>query len=437
MKKTLGCLALAFLTPVLLYVGWIQNPPSRHEVLSSQLLQASIARHVEEQSMVRSENNAYLDPDFLAYWGRKGSERSEGGEVEEKLGLMKELSDLQQGEEAHLEERWKQPDVGQAMAQVEQLYPKIHAMCIRPDFIVPRNEPPDLHSVEPNLLAWRRLPQDLSAYAEYLVLAGRSSDAIAVASDGLLFAARLGQQQPSIVRAMIGVAARSIAQETLAMVLSRCSPKESLAPVLDLLRSTQLPPTALVECLEEEYCQNVRSLSKLKTNPTPNSPFNYLSALPGLDGRELRMFKNDYLSMLQQVRLGQPVQLGWAANSSLGNWFLGRHSILAAILTPNLPRTGHAFKIVRLRQAFLHLYVSLLEFRRSKGHFPSSLQELSGYLPLDGLDLERVEYSRAGSGMKLGLTVSADEMPDTPPEPKSEMDEWNTLSGRNWKLQAR
>lgn len=436
----LGCLGL-LVAPVLLYAGWVCYPPSRYESMSVKILSDAAARHArEQQAAVKQASNAYLDPDFLPYWGRKGMEQHDPSPAGTQLKPLESLSDLANGEDMNLEGRFKAPAVRKKFKQFARFYPKVHKVFNQPDLLVPLTEPQNIMTVAPEWIAWRGLVQRLSAYAEYLKLEGKTDEALIVAVDLIRFARLVSHQQLTLIRAMMGMAAQSIAQDTLAMVLDNSSPQGSLEPLLRTLEDTQFPASAWADCLEAEYCQHINSIPKLKQQSSGPSSFSPLSLLPGLEWRELRMFKNDYLEMLQQVRQGQPINSSWASSMGPTTWLLGRHSVLSAIGIANYPKTGKNFELVRTRQAFLHVFVGLLRARQLSGRFPADLAQLqaSGYKPLDGLELKRLIYKVKDGRITLELNLQPQELPHNGNwGVKPGMEKWNLVNGPNWVLHAR
>ena len=439
-RLALGCLGL-LVAPVLLYAGWVCYPPSRNESMSVKILSEGAARHArEQQAAVRQDSNAYLDPDFLPYWGRKGMEQHDPSPAGTQLKPLESLSDLAQGKDVNLEGSLKEPTVRQKFQQFARFYPKIHKICNQPDMLVPLTEPQNIMTVMPEWIALRGIAQKLSAYAEYLKLEGKADEALGVAVDSLRLGRLIGHQQLTLLRAMISLATQSITQDTLAMVLDDAQIQGSLEPLLRTLEDTQAPASAWADCLEAEYCQHINSIPKLKQQSSGQSSFSPLTLLPGLEWRELRMFKNDYLEMLQQVHQGQPINSSWASSMDSSTWLLGRHSVFAAMTIPNYSRAGRNFQLIRTRQAFLHVFVGLLRARQMSGRFPAGLAQLeaSGYKPLDGLDLKRLVCKLKNGGMTLELDLQPQELPyngnwDVEPG----MEKWNLVNGPHWVLHAR
>jgi hypothetical protein len=438
-RLALGCIGL-MVAPVLLYGSWVSYPPSRYESMSVQILGEAAARHTQEQqAAARPASNAYLDPDFLPLWGRKGVEQHDPSPAGSQLQVLNPLSDLAQGKNVNLEGRFREPAIRKKFQQFALFYPKLHKVCNQPDMLVPLTEAQNMLTVSPEWISLRGIAMKLGAYAEYLKLDGKEDEALGVAVDSLRLARLVSHQQLTWLRAMVGLASQSIAQEILAMILDNSRPRASLEPLLRSLEETQTPVSAFADCLEAEYCQQINSIPKLKQQTAGQSSFSPLTLLPGLEWSELRMFKNDYMETLQQVRQGQPINSSWASSLDATSWLLGRHSFLAAIAIPNYSRAGQNFQLVRTRQAFLHAFVGLLRARQLTGRFPTDLAQLqaSGYKPLDGLELKRLVYTLKDGRVRLELNLKPQELPYAGGwEVEPGMEKWNLVVGPKWVLQA-
>lgn len=436
MNKFSGC--LVFMLAVLLaLVGWMLYPASRYEALSNQLLQASQARHLQEQQVARSESNAYIDPAFLGYWGRPGLEATPDSLAEEKLTLLAGLSDLEEGAETDLERRWKDPKVRERMDAFGEFYPKLRKVCRQPHLVVPMAEPQTILTKDPPWLKLRRILLIQSAYAEYLVLAGKTAEALQVSHDQLRLSRLVCQQQTYSIRSMVGASCQSMAQQTLAMILCRSRLVDSLEETLEVLETTQLAPTLYADCLEAEYCSWVRSIPKLQHTSAQSGTTHWLSRVPGIEAREQRLYKNDFLHVIEQLHQGLPVDTSWTRRFGMTDWILGRHSILAAIGLMNFSDGDRIYHLVRQRQAFLHGYVALLRAQNDQGKPPESLQQFlsSGYRPLPGSQPADWVYQPQGKSFQLAL--SASEMPYSGSWPEdTEMQEWSHLVGQEWRLRA-
>ena len=80
-KNAWGCLGAAA-APFLLYAAWISYPPSYYE----NEMQRRLAQRAAGQAIAAdSRKNAYMNPNFLPFWGRPTSERRPGMVAETQI----------------------------------------------------------------------------------------------------------------------------------------------------------------------------------------------------------------------------------------------------------------------------------------------------------------------------------------------------------------
>lgn len=123
-----------------------------------------------------------------------------------------------------------------------------------------------------------------------------------------------------------------------------------------------------------------------------------LWALPGILGRESRLFRNDFTAQLERVRAGENFQPLPVNVRPDWDWLCGRHGILRP---PAAPDCHDQFEKVRRQQAYLHLLTGILLERSETGQWPVSLEEMPGYQPLPELDRKAVHYYALGETLEV------------------------------------
>lgn len=446
-KRYVGC--LVFIVFLLAFFGvWVTYPPARYQEQSQEILKRYSEREAEERALAsKSEENAYLDEIFLPFWGRKGIEDKSENSVQPNLDAVTLYADLVQAKDTKLDElvTQKDPKVEQAFAQYSKFYSDFQRMVAKPNFLVPYDIPGDYQTLVPNFIHYRSLVQHNTAYAEYLTLTGKTNEALNVSSDNIRLSHNFGRQSCSLISAMISIACQNIAQQSAVMVFqtNRVAPDgPTLERFLKTLEETQALRSRIVSALEVEFyfAMNTFELVKNKQDLEALDGFNLgaFSSVPGLMDREIRLFQNDYIPILEAVREEREVDLSWASSFGLPTWFLGKHGFFSALIIPNFPRVLATQETTQCRQAFLHLYASILLTSAKTGQWPTSLKALeeSGYKPLTGLDLAKVEYKVDGAKMSLLLDHPDNEILNSIVNRSQDFAEWEALAGRTWKLES-
>ena len=431
MSKKAGCL-VGLALALSAYGGWVCYPGSRYEAAAQANLQISTDRFEQEQKLAgNAATNAYLDPLFLPFWGRKG-EHQPNSVVFEKLTAVLSWCDLARAGDTHLEAAVKARDP-KAMAPfvaLGELYPKIHEVLNKPDFLVPYEKPPDLARLEPNSPALTMLARSCSGYAEFLVLTRQSDAALQVGTDLLRYGWLLGRQQGDFSVTFLSMAAHTIGQITTAMVLQTGQPeisREALLRLSQVLEETKPQPVAerWSNIVANELYYGLNNLNQLGRLRVDGEVLGDGSQwIPGLASREIRLYKNDLLPMLES---GQDTGSLALQDSPRGDWLIGRHSILSQVSVPSMIKVRGNYHVIEKRQAFLHLYVQLLLARQAGGRWPDSLLEIK----VTGLNLAQVHYSTRGQTMKLVYEFNAEELKQLERSPNAltvpGMEKWEIL----------
>lgn len=444
MKKTLGCLGALGLG-VALYAGWVSQPPVRYSKEVNEIMQRCEQREVKEAALAREvDKNAFLSPTFLPYWGRKDKEFQEKSPAKARVDVIADHCDLVSGEDEGLEKAVaeKNPEVQKKFAEFAEFYPTIRETLQKPHFLVPFEGKLNYDVLVPNYLSLRALGQRMSGYVEYLTLTGKRDEAIAVSGDLLRFGWLVGRQQGMLIHRMISTAIQSVGQATLSMAL-QSDPHPPSPAALDqlvkLLQETHVEMSDFYDCLDCELYMALNSFATL--SPTalvdfePEIP---ISRLPGIKAREIRLFQNDFVPILQAVRSGSQSDLSWVLSFGFKDWFLGRHGYASVVVIPNTNKARRQTELLRERQSFLHLFASVLRQGVKDQRWPANLKELqaSGFEPLSGLDLNRLQYEVKGAQMTLSLSQPEDSLLGPWPVPRPGMEKWELLQGELWSLSA-
>ena len=423
-----GCLGSVAALAVL-YGSWIALPSVHSEADVRQLLSTQQRAFEEDQKASRDlTQNAFLDPQFAPYWGRKSVEMKPGSPVADTVLAMREYSSVSAAKDPQTARLWKQKDVGlhKATADFVAMHSSLQKVLARPYFIIPWTQAPSFESESANFLALRNLAQGLSAYAEVQLADGKPEAALETALEILALAKLVvSQKSHSLIGTMVALALQTTGHVTVAAVLQssdRWKPGP-LRQALAVLESRFVSPDLALASLEAEFW--------FTQNYFQGKPPSTFSKLPGLWNREWRLFQNDYFPAVQALRNHQPVNLGWMNQLSAMNWLLGQHSWVSGTLLPNFNRISSLLETGRQRRDFLHLYTELL-LRQAEGQLPASLDPKSlGQLVPNRLGY-RVVQGRPQLSYELDPLL-ARELPSAPPAGLNTA-LWQNLMRPRWAL---
>jgi hypothetical protein len=436
---------------MVIYTTWVVLPVSRHESECVQIV--SRVTETRKKLQARASDlrlNGYLAPDFLPFWGSRktdpananvilaGNNPQPDSEIGRLLESIAPLCDLAQGTPTELGKIAKGEVKGtlRPFVDFEAYYPRIHEVENLPLFVVPDSKPQSHSTPTYNFIAVRKLAQGCAGYADYLVFCEKGDQALGVCEDSLKFGSSVRNCSGNLLEMMMAVALQNIAQSSLSMVL-QSKVELSLAElhaVSKTLEASQIPQGLLVQSLESDLCLGLNSLEESRSQAIGKGSVG-IHWLPGLMAREVRLYKNDYIPLIQQAKnhgaAGIP-NLEFAGLS----WFLGRRGIFSGLMIPNWARAGEQLTLLRKRQAFLHLYTHLRMEYLSRGVWPASLDELKGrgYHPLEPIELAKVRYSVRQDEIDLELFLDPVELASLPKKPEGGMEKWQILNSPPWML---
>ncbi len=449
MKKVLGCLrmlglvlSVLVLTLLLALVAWINYPPLRVGPEVEEISRRCQQREQAEQKLAGDvDNNGYLHPQLLPYWGSV-FDQILGCPAEKSVGEVIGLSDLVDWKDKGLEKAVarRDPEVRRKFARYGNFYSLVHEAIHKPQFLVPR-VPPYRDDREFNTVRMSGLLHSMAAYSEYLCLMGQAEQALNVSRDGLLLSWKLRRQQSSTIQFRGSVSLQSISLTVLSTVLQSSQalpPLQALEQLSDLLAQTYPEVSEFHSNLEAQFHENLYRLTAANINHRDESIVK-LERIPGMASREVRMFKNEAVPILKAFER-QPVDLAVRQPSfSWNNWLLGRSGLVSGTLQTNPGKSWMVYQQLEARQAFLHLYVQLLKNAHHYRSWPADLKTALGsdYRPLNGLNLEKVNYRVEGKTATISFDPPRREPQSSGPKPAPEMEKWHGLSVDGFKLSAR
>lgn len=156
------------------------------------------------------------------------------------------------------------------------------------------------------------------------------------------------------------------------------------------LVKNQLPPETYVNAVEGELARPV--------TPAPEPGW---LRLPGLKLREQRLFRNDFMAMLERTRAGQSFEVLGADTSPDWDWFFGRHGVLRTPFIVPMVSCHEEYERLHEAEAFTHLLSVIMEEHALSQQWPVSLREIPGYEPLPPLILKEAKYEALGVNLDV------------------------------------
>lgn len=444
MNKRVGCL-VAVLTLTLAAIVWVHYPSAAYSADEQAVIDQFRQREKVEQSVPKTaESDSYLDPLFLPYWGRKGLEEG-ANKVEPVVKAFSLYCDQLQGSDVLLEAsiQKKDPKLSKAVAGYAELYRAFQVMLDKPHFVVPRDRPRGYDTKVPNFLSYRGLTGTNSGYAYYLCLIGKTDEALSVIDCTLRFCRKIDGPADGLLSHMISVACNFYTQSAGLVVLTHYKTppsRQALQQFIDTLSQTQSTDSDFLRSAENDYAVTADYITAVREGKVPPEEVTFgpgiASKFPGVLSRELSILNHDYFSVIIELKAGRQPDLSWMDNVGAADWFLGRHSVASSMLVPNFSRAMDQHRLCREKQAFLHLYASLLLDALKQGRWPATLSDLKkrGYTPLPGMELEKLKYTVAGDSMELVWEHPNNEILLSHEAPTPGMQKWKVLDQPTWRV---
>lgn len=364
-----GCL-VSLAAVVVFSLSWVALPSVHSAEKVSELLARQQRNFEEDQKLARDpQQNAFIDPQWSPFWGRKSVEAKPHSKVEDAATALRDFGFLGSDDRAEIAvfRRQRNPALARAETDFREVLPALDQALHRSAFILPSAEAPHFETQALNYLALRSIAQALSAYSEVKLADGNESAALDATLQILALAKLVvGQKAHPLITVMIAAAIQTTGQETLGYLLQSSSHwnEGQLRKTLAALQSSPVSARLGLEALEHEFWVAQNTFAKGLDSRAPA-----MMRLPGVWGREWRLYQNDYTRCLEAARSGRPVPNSVYTDA---NWYLGRQGWLSSMTMPNFERALSLLEVSHQRQDFLHLYTELLLYKR-QGRLPKEL----------------------------------------------------------------
>lgn len=247
-----------------------------------------------------------------------------------------------------------------------------------------------------------RLVSDLDAQAFRFVAEGRPYQAVEVATDLLQLSTRKGSLQDSLAALEVVEGAHRRALQILVVALQHPALQvdaTQLASLATALEREQLAEDTFVAALEGELLD-----SQTASYPCDVGWVDSCYNGRGCANASFAYSRTSIWACLSRTRAGSLVVLPYHFQPTLtSDWFWGRQCLLQQVFIDSPWTATASLKDEIRRQAFVHLYVHLLLYRKNNEQWPANFRELEaqGYHTLPGLQLKHVDYQALGVNMQI------------------------------------
>jgi hypothetical protein len=411
MKKFIyGILALVLLVAAV-YTVWVQFPKIKNPQLAQAIYKDATARH--EALLADAEDpakNGYLNPAFLPYWGRKGTEQDPNAHSAQTMKAWSTYSSSSQGVAIDHEKLQAEEDKNYlaALEHMKKLSPELIHASGRPIFFAP-NSTLDFGSMVPNLINIRASAQAMTGLAAAYTAEGDLPNAV----ECLLAPLRIGhklQGQGALISDMIGIALQALATDGMFGLLdiNGDMPADQWKHLAQSLLDEAPRKDLLAIALEGEMTM-ARNTLELYRQGTYQGDMEQMDLLPGFLSREERIYVNTMTDCISQVKNGGSLTMpSYLTNASTYDWVSGKTGVLVQIMFPNFTRAGQQADLSRHTILAAATAYGIAAYRATEGELPNELSQLTqAGIPLtdDAKFLSGVDWKVTGDSATLKIKI--------------------------------
>jgi hypothetical protein len=406
---------------LLVFVGypvWVSRPKELYESELAELRSAAQQRFDELQSQAKDpKTNGYLSPEFFKWWAIKGKETPDQPAELACKAWNQKYSSAAMGEKVDHKQLLKSRDKDylQARRELGKYLPELLSAYQKEVFVAPSDRL-SLDAEMMNFVAVRSSVQAVTGYVESRVAEGDMEMAV----DALAPIFGLGksmQASSTLIYEMLGVAIKSIAFDCMTTEFSPTSDMttEEWLKLSESLISSLPPEGLLGNAVGSELVAVDNSLNDLAkgdgASDLGNPLFGTFPALPGMLGREMRIYHNNMGLIFQQIKETGTYNPDFLADPGFMSFLTGRVSYLGAVVIPSYEKVNSQLLVSRRKTVGAAAATGLLAYRIRHGKFPESLEKLSDmglYLP----PADFLTYEGKGKSASVRISIPSHAMED-------------------------
>ena len=401
MKRIVLAVFAALIVLSVTVVIWARYPKLSHPKLITDTVARANERFKTRQGGANDpEQNAYLEPNFLPYWGIRAQQK-ENEPAEQAVEGWTAVAYDKQGRQVDHQALLKTSDTSdyhKGRDGFQAIYPKLSEAIARDKFVVPADKI-SLVNETAQFANLRTVAQAQVALAYSLGAEGKTQEAQSVILDILRFGWL--QQGDTMIGELIGMSIQTLALDPFQDLwspgsktskedwLKFASAFQRYAPTAEaFVNILEVELVALDQILDDMLAGKQVSGAGITTGAGTNIPF--------ILKRERRILLNQVSQTLRDAQAGNfPGGATKQIPFSWGGWLKGETGILASVATPNYDKPAAMMTLHRAKMNGFAVACALLAFRAENGSLPENLSDLKDYgiefndeMPIDRFTLD-------------------------------------------------
>ena len=357
---------------------WFFCPLVENKSLVETSMERAQKRFSTAQETARDpEQNGYLNPRFLPFWGRKSTEANRNDPIQRTFDGWVEFSTPGAGEPIDHKalQSSEDPKYLEALSAFEEIEPELTEALSKPSFLTPEQKLSYNNEVL-NYIAFRKAAQCLVGYAEAKVAQGDHREAARTLVT-TVEAGRKVMGRSALIQDMIGVAVQAIGSSAIFTELDLKQPwGAKLGEELTARLVAAVPPREQLEwSLEAELFLGTSAIEDIQDDKVTEPKSG--EGLPGFLSREKRIYQNVMVQCLVNLKNNsRPIVPLAVRQSDWVDYVAGRTGLYIQILVPNFVRAEEQMDFNRAKVMGIATIFGVKTFREKHNRLPKNLEEL-------------------------------------------------------------
>lgn len=389
-------MALALLMAVAAAVAWIHYPPARYAAQVNKILADRPAEMASRQSQFRndSQSNMFLDQKFGEMWAlpsQINSGQIQYGSVNSTMDALENFNPrsahrpLRELSAFQAEKGLKKEDLQKARANFQKLLPDLKTAISKPYFVSSETRLSIAREL-PNFAQLRDLVRAVAFEAHLQMLEGKIEPALGMTAINCALQPKIQQGEPHVIGAVMAASLFNNAIEPIFSCEWYHHPVSDSALQMfeENLKLQEVPLTEDARCFEFELvgfhqtvAQGPSALSAGTPAPLEKVTLHVLYST-GIIDRECRLYDNDMLPIIEDIRNGNPVSMQYISQAS--PWLddlRGKHGRLALEFLANYERAQGVLAYSRTLNRVARIFSAIKRYHNLKKEWPTKIEDLA------------------------------------------------------------